>query len=576
MWFQRYCPWVDDIDDVEAIRRTRLQLMVVSGVDAPAEQQDLATALVAALRKEHAGAWTLRAAVPPAQLVPEAVFVYLRKPPTPDDEVPGRVFGFQKTGETWTARPIGYQPARLDGGPRYGPGPRPAPEDPEPPSPRVDLGWKPILEAFCTAMAEDGMTQGQWTGRPPATPAAIAATEARLGFTLPPSVRAFYELTNGFGDLGPHIPEIRPVEQIDWTRDSIGAIGEIIEGNDTRSDDDDKIYQSVALSGDSDMSVVLLDPEATRSGGELAAMDFKSDYWGLDVYRSFRELIVDHLAKLEADNAETRAKRDAAKAVASTRTWPPTPSMCGNDVAARLSGAPPRTPRQHADDHARLLAQLASANHAGLDADALDGLVHAVLRMSDARRTHDWATYVTFQETDPARQRARLERYQEARRRRPAEMSAAEKVAHLRSRLAALGADKRAAIVGNLRNQIAQTEALAEGVRKNSPIHARVAELKMHLRVLEEPDWNPPPEPQAPAPTAPAPPPQAVAHWPVLLLPHAQGGVRAIGVEHHPQRGARILAYRWTQHDDRRWIVGQATGLPSWDAVAEQLAAHLP
>jgi hypothetical protein len=44
--------------------------------------------------------------------------------------------------------------------------------------------------------------QSRWLGYDPAPIQAIEATEQRLGIRLPPSLRAFYSVTNGGGIVG--------------------------------------------------------------------------------------------------------------------------------------------------------------------------------------------------------------------------------------------------------------------------------------------------------------------------------------------------------------------------------------
>jgi hypothetical protein len=56
-------------------------------------------------------------------------------------------------------------------------------------------------------------------GYAPATEAAIQAAEKRLGRKLPPSLRSFYSVTNGWRQTGFFIWDVLPVESIKWLRD---------------------------------------------------------------------------------------------------------------------------------------------------------------------------------------------------------------------------------------------------------------------------------------------------------------------------------------------------------------------
>ena len=76
--------------------------------------------------------------------------------------------------------------------------------------------WREYLTQYSRA------TRGEdWSGNAPADPAAIAAAERRLGMALPPSLRAFYAVSNGWaheiGSYGGLV--ILPVEQIGWFPD---------------------------------------------------------------------------------------------------------------------------------------------------------------------------------------------------------------------------------------------------------------------------------------------------------------------------------------------------------------------
>ena len=58
-----------------------------------------------------------------------------------------------------------------------------------------------------------------WIGFPPASEEQIEATELRLDRPLPPSLRDFYKITNGWGIVGCFIWNVLPVEQIGWLSD---------------------------------------------------------------------------------------------------------------------------------------------------------------------------------------------------------------------------------------------------------------------------------------------------------------------------------------------------------------------
>jgi len=57
-----------------------------------------------------------------------------------------------------------------------------------------------------------------WLGYPAATEDQIQRLEARLGKTLPPSYRAFLEVSNGFRQPGILVWRLLPAEEVDWYR----------------------------------------------------------------------------------------------------------------------------------------------------------------------------------------------------------------------------------------------------------------------------------------------------------------------------------------------------------------------
>lgn len=58
-----------------------------------------------------------------------------------------------------------------------------------------------------------------WLGYGPATEQAIREAEARLGTALPPSLRAFYQVSNGWRHVGPCIWAIPSIEKLAWLKE---------------------------------------------------------------------------------------------------------------------------------------------------------------------------------------------------------------------------------------------------------------------------------------------------------------------------------------------------------------------
>jgi hypothetical protein len=160
--------------------------------------------------------------------------------------------------------------------------------------------WRAYLERYSKGLiayydlspssgrfSEEARRKG-WLGVAPATNEAIADTERRLGVTLPPSLKAFYAVTNGW----PHDfnlyarMQVLPVEQIGWYRDieEIWLAG----GLDTAEKVDaylatdepypeerawlESLMRSLAVSSEGEeAAIILLDPEQVNEAGEWAA-----------------------------------------------------------------------------------------------------------------------------------------------------------------------------------------------------------------------------------------------------------------------------------------------------------------
>ena len=71
----------------------------------------------------------------------------------------------------------------------------------------LSYDWSDTLRMFAShgAAISEEARRTQWLGYLPASEAAIEAAEQRLGRRLPPSLRAFYEVTNGWGMTGSFI-----------------------------------------------------------------------------------------------------------------------------------------------------------------------------------------------------------------------------------------------------------------------------------------------------------------------------------------------------------------------------------
>jgi hypothetical protein len=124
-----------------------------------------------------------------------------------------------------------------------------------------------------------------WLGYPGATDDQIANLEARLGQILPPSYRAFLEVSNGFRLLGMTIERLLSADEVDWFREghqgTIDILKEFID-----------LSNAVKISiQDIDRLVIyLLNPNVVTANGEWEALYF--DCESLDnPYPSFWRLM---------------------------------------------------------------------------------------------------------------------------------------------------------------------------------------------------------------------------------------------------------------------------------------------
>ncbi|BAJ26498.1 MULTISPECIES: SMI1/KNR4 family protein [Kitasatospora] len=162
----------------------------------------------------------------------------------------------------------------------------------------------------------------RWLGFAPATEAAVAAAEARLGRPLPPSLREFLLVTDGWRNAGLFIERMAGTTELAWLRDTPdrtwirtweGLAEDAGEGEDTDGDGDADdhdawltrqarvLARSLRLSLAGDSAVMLLDPEDVDEDGEWAG------YWlaswsglGPERFGSFAELMYRQWRSLHA------------------------------------------------------------------------------------------------------------------------------------------------------------------------------------------------------------------------------------------------------------------------------------
>jgi hypothetical protein len=209
--------------------------------------------------------------------------------------------------------------------------------------------WQPFLEEWSWVFLNSPdledydlppeVIESGWLGFPGATEEQIAAAEARLGTTFPPSYREFLKVSNGWRHVCYSIDKVWSVEDVEWFRTRHqGWIdgwtkGAAVFGVDPPvvSDEDYSVYgpeqdcihlrpeylsTALEISEMGDIAILLLNPQITTPKGEWEAWFFADWNPGADRYRSFWDLMQDFYAILRErveqkvkEHEETEAKR---------------------------------------------------------------------------------------------------------------------------------------------------------------------------------------------------------------------------------------------------------------------------
>jgi len=126
---------------------------------------------------------------------------------------------------------------------------------------------------------DDEVVRDRWLGFAAASAAEIAAAETRLGRSLPPSLREFLLVTNGWRDAGNFIYQLAGTTELAWLRDTDDShwiqsySGEDADAYDDEPDDGEILGRCLRISLDGDMAIMLLDPDDVDADGEWAG------YW---------------------------------------------------------------------------------------------------------------------------------------------------------------------------------------------------------------------------------------------------------------------------------------------------------
>jgi hypothetical protein len=180
--------------------------------------------------------------------------------------------------------------------------------------------WSDEIRLFSArgAVIPDIARRTGWMGYEPASEATIAVAEQRLGRRLPPSLRTFYEVSNGWGMIGSFIFNVLPVEKTGWLRDRDAHLYQMACENEAHDrpfkrdpdgsrhrqyalDEGTRVKRSLAISSWGDAAIWLLDPGERPHDAEWPAGRWSS--WGPGMAwqaESFAELMKRELQALVA------------------------------------------------------------------------------------------------------------------------------------------------------------------------------------------------------------------------------------------------------------------------------------
>jgi hypothetical protein len=143
----------------------------------------------------------------------------------------------------------------------------------------------------------DIMASG-WFGYSGATEEQIVTAENRLGTNLPPDYREFLQVSNGWKWFDGLVPNIRPVQEITWYRESdADAINGWNSGRELYGGEEmhEQLYlPSTFRISDTEYggtAVLLLNPQVVTISGEWEAWYFAHWVPGARIHSSFWELV---------------------------------------------------------------------------------------------------------------------------------------------------------------------------------------------------------------------------------------------------------------------------------------------
>ena len=204
--------------------------------------------------------------------------------------------------------------------------------------------WKDLLTRWSAEIIGSGDYEDEltpeviasgWLGSRRASEDEIAAAEARLGVTFPPSYREFLHVSNGWRMTTGFVRRMRPVSEVQWfAAEEQETVDAWLSGagNYPVSDEEYLVYGDTAVQpiraeylqtalavSDYGDGIYLLNPQAVTPEGEWEAWFFAPWIPGADRYRSFWELMAaehEHfLHALKSSRGEPTPRADASLGV---------------------------------------------------------------------------------------------------------------------------------------------------------------------------------------------------------------------------------------------------------------------
>lgn len=158
--------------------------------------------------------------------------------------------------------------------------------------------WKKFLTKFSAdliavdqirAKLDSDVIAGRWLGFTPASDEDIAQCQQRLGVTLPPSLVAFLQVSNGWRTTGPFVSQIWSTSEIRWLKEVDPELISLWQGSAGDEPLEPDIEHCLALSPYDD-GMCLLNSNRRQKDDEWEAWFFAHWVPGPEKYRTFAGL----------------------------------------------------------------------------------------------------------------------------------------------------------------------------------------------------------------------------------------------------------------------------------------------